>query len=290
MLVLKLSPLGLAKGLVDGVKSYVVGEALAPLTALVDGKLTIRGFHDHLAPARPETMAALLAQDRPAFSSAATHVRQDPGGVTSYDITPGLGPKFAYSVAAMSHFTAPSGAALSVVELRLGDQRGAASDYEGRAYHVFGQGPRGAWAAELWDGVKTDGAFADATATLGHNTIVDGALGRNGFRGLARAALRSEQSGAAIAPPQLPAVSMSPALLAFVGSAEHVPALTARDRAELVAVMRASREVSPEAGAALQRFEDARAPVPQPGPRPPAAGSVSAGPLARFQLGATRSS
>lgn len=270
--MIRLTPGGLAKALFKGVADAVI----APFASLVDGKLTIRGFHPGLAPATPHGMATVLAESRPAFSSAATKVDQHWHGVTSYDITPGLGPKFAYDVAGLSHFDIPGAGKISVVELAIGP-KGSTSDYEGRAFHVFGQTGGKPWAAELWDDVKAKTAFADATATIGHNGIVDGVLGRNGFRGLAKAAHALEKRGTITTSIDLPQVAVTDSLISFVR--QHVPALQGGGRD---AVVRTLRDAQSKQGRAWTSF--AGAPAPAEAPRPAASPSVQAGPLARHLL------
>ncbi len=194
-------------------------------------------------------MARFLETHMPAFSSLASNVQTRRGSdgrtVTSYDITPGLGPKFAYKVAGSADFVLPSGQKFSLVELDIGpdEKAGAKSAYTGKAYHLYGEG----WAAELWDNCKVTDAdggnnrlkmgFADASATLGHNLIVDGViLGRNGFRHLA---LEAEK---AVEPPPTagPRPTVTARLIDFANS-KQIPATVRAEIQQCLADERARR-------------------------------------------------
>jgi hypothetical protein len=226
-----------------------VGEKLkGKLSGLTDGKVTFGGFHGSLPKARPDTMATLLQNSRPPFSALATNVKQHPNGVTSYDITP-VGPKFAYKVDAVSHFQVPGPdgkpARFSVVEVKIGPDKetGSKSVYEGRAYQVFGEGPKGPFVAELWDNVTADSAFSDIAANL-HNPIVDGGVGDGGFRGLAKdaGALDKKNGGAALeADKPLPQVAVSDSLLAFVNDPKNIPGMTREMRAAFLKTLQAQQ-------------------------------------------------
>lgn len=286
---------GLIKNAATGIRNHAE-QLAAPLTSLSDGKLTIRGFHGGLAAARPESMAALLQNHVPAFSTAAANVKQHSNGVTSYDITPGLGPKFAYKVAAASNFSVPDAfgrpTSLSIVQLDIGPDRatGAKSDYSGKAFHIFGQGKQEPWAAELWDNCTANGVVADTAATLGHNNIVDGVFGINGFRGLANSALKAERANpdVPVRPNREPAsITVTDGLLEFVADAKNIPGLTGPGRQVLLAQLRdlqqSSNELPDPQG--LQAFAQGgrRTPVPlDSGARP--AGTIASGPLAHHLL------
>ncbi len=261
------------------------------LAQLVDGKVTFGGYHANLPKARPDSMATLLANTRPPFSAAATQVKHHSNGVTSYNITP-LGPPFAYRVGGVSHFELPLAngktARLSVVEVNIGPdkQTGAKSVYEGRAYQVFGEGPKGPFVAELWDNVKAENGLWDIAAGI-HNPIVDGGiLGKRGFRGLANNALEHERHHGG-QPPQAthgkPSVSVDQALLDFVADPRSIPGITSEVRAALLDALKAQAaapaavpSTPADAARRLQTFSDmGRAPTAlDSGARP--AGTVNA--------------
>jgi hypothetical protein len=205
-----------------------------------DGKVLLRGFHPNLAAAKPQTIVNTFLNTRGAFSAFAQNVQKHSNGVTSYDIT-GLGPKFAYKPVAVSHLTV-NGQQLSIVEIKIGPdkQSGAKSAYDGRAYQIYGEGKKGAWAAELWDNVKADSNFTDAAANL-HNGIVDGAVGQGGYRGLAdqAKAWESKNPGKSLAArDSFPGVKTTDSLLAFVSDPKNIPQMSATDRATLVAQLK----------------------------------------------------
>lgn len=260
------------------------------LPELVDGKVTFGGLHTNLPGARPDSMANLLANTRPPFSAAATKVKHHPNGVTSYNITP-IGPPFAYKVGGVSHFELPlangKSARFSVVEVAIGPDRqtGAKSVYEGRAYQVFGQGPKGTFVAELWDNVKAENGLWDVAAGI-HNPIVDGGvLGKRGFRGLANNALEHEKSHGGQPPPanhRQPPVAASRALLDFVADPRSMPDVTPEVRAALLQALQtppavqAAVEAGGDAARRLGSFSDIARPVTvlDSGARP--AGTVNA--------------
>lgn len=162
----------------------VVKGVLGAVTGVVfDSQVPITGFHPHTAKVDTQVAAAYLLNEGPPLSSLATNVnRQD--GVTWYDITPGIGPKFAWKGEAVDTFKLQNGEEVTIVKMKIGDDQntGASSAYDGYSYVVFGKG----WVAEHWSEVKSKDSVAEFLAETGHNAIVDGfLLLRNGFRGLA---------------------------------------------------------------------------------------------------------
>lgn len=162
----------------------VVKGALGTLTGVVfDAQVPITGFHPHTTKVDTDVAAAYLLNEGPPLSSLASNVhRQD--GVTWYDITPGIGPKFAWKGEQVDTFKLENGEEVTIVKMKIGDDHntGAKSAYEGYSYVVFGKG----WTAEHWSEVQAKDSVAEFLAETGHNTIVDGLLLlRNGFRGLA---------------------------------------------------------------------------------------------------------
>jgi len=204
-----------------------------------DGKVTFTGFHGKLPPAKPDSIANLLLTQRPPFSALATNVKHHANGVTAYDITK-VGPPFAYKPVGATTFEV-NGQKFAIVEIKIGPdkQSGAKSVYEGRAYEIIGQGPDGAWAAELWDDVKATNAFTDTAANL-HNQIVDGSVGKGGFRGLAGRAHDLDKKGQSPtkAGANVPALKVSDSLLKFVADRKAIPGLTPEQRTGLLKALR----------------------------------------------------
>lgn len=204
-----------------------------------DGRVTFTGFHGRLSFAKPDSLANVLLSQRPPFSAQATNVKHHANGVTSYDITK-VGPPFAYKPVGASTFEV-NGKRYAIVEVKIGPDKatGSKSVYEGRVYEIFGEGPDGAWAAELWDDVKATNAFTDAAANL-HNQIVDGSVGKGGFRGLAGRAHELEKKGQVPARSStgVPPLQVSDALVAFVADRKAIPGLTPGQRTGLMKALR----------------------------------------------------
>lgn len=200
-----------------------------------DGKVNFGGYHPKLSPARPDSIANWMVNNRPAFSALARNVKHHANGVTSYDITP-VGPPIAYKLQALSHLEV-NGKKISIVEVKFAPDKatGSKSVFEGRAYQIFGEGKDGPFVAELWDNVKASTLTADAGAAL-HNAIVDGQAGKGGFRGMASSALAEEKkNGGAVAQNiKLPGVKNSDSLTAFIKDPKNIPGLDAATRAALL--------------------------------------------------------
>lgn len=204
-----------------------------------DGKVTFTGFHGRLSPAKPDSLANVLLSQRPPFSAQATNVKHHANGVTSYDITK-VGPPFAYKPVGATTFEV-NGKKFAIVEVKIGPdkQSGSKSVYDGRAYEIFGEGPDGAWAAELWDDVKATNAITDAAANL-HNQIVDGSVGKGGFRGFAGKAHELEKKGQVPSRSEsgVPPLQVSDALVKFVADKKAIPGLTPELRTGLMKALR----------------------------------------------------
>jgi len=232
--MLKISPGGLAKALVDTVKGVVADgahDAFKAVTGIdINGDVPIRGYHCKMAKAPAESVAAVIVEQGPPLSSLAASVKRT-GDVTSYDITPGVGPKFAWKPAGASTFEV-AGQTVTVLEMNIGDDAatGAKSSYDGKSFLVLGNG----FAAEAWIGAKADGLISEFLAESGHNLIVDGILlNRNGFRGVARSAKDVDPSHAKEVLSKLPAISTPDALVQFV-AAKPIPGLSEAARSSLI--------------------------------------------------------
>ena len=172
-----------------GAGSQAIRGALSAVTGVIfDGKVPITGFHPHTTKVDTQVAAAYLLNEGPPLSSLATNVNHQ-DGVTWYDITPGVGPKFAWKGEGVKTFKLGN-EEVTIVKMKIGDDEktGAQSAYEGHSYVVFGKG----WTAEHWSQTKAKNPVAEFLAETGHNAIVDGfILLRNGFRGLAKDAKRN---------------------------------------------------------------------------------------------------